>query len=404
MRHRSVVAALIVCTVVGALPAGAQRPWRAPGYPGVYVQELPKVAGAIEQAETSVVAFVGPTPTGPMDKPVAVTSFADYAAQFGGLEPKSPVSFAVRLFFDNGGARAWIVRSDLTPPRVRGRRAPSLAGALQALDGAEPVNILCIPEVDDEVIVAAAERWCAQHRVFLLIDPPASADTPSAVKAWLGGPDAPPRTRDCATYFPWLRVPTDATSAKLRDCGPCGAVAGVIARTDEKRGVWKAPAGIDADLRGVDSLTYALTNQETALLNAQGVNALRVMATTGPIVWGARSRSSDPEWRYVPVRRFSLMIEESIDEGTQWAVFEPNAEPLWTRLRESVGAFMQELWRKGALQGARAEEAYFVQCGLGTTMTAGDVAAGRVIVTVGFAPLRPAEFTILTFSKQAATP
>ena len=414
MRHRSVVAALTVCIVaIGAFPAGGQRPTRTPlpvpvgprpTYPGVYVKEIPAVPPVIEQAATSVVAFIGATPTGPIDTPTMVTSFAEYAAQFGGLDPASPVSFAVRLFFDNDGTRAWIVRSDLTSTLNLGGGATALTSALQALDAVEPVNILCLPEVGDEVLLATAEGWCSRHRAFLLIDPPADAATPAAVEAWLSSPDAPPRKRDCATYFPWLRVLVGGNSTGLRDCGPCGAVAGVIARTDAKRGVWKAPAGTDANLRGVTSLTHTLTNAETAQLNAQGVNSLRTMPATGTVVWGARTLSSDPEWRYVPVRRFTLMLEESIDAGTEWAVFEPNAEPLWLRLHASVDAFMQELWRKGALQGVKAEEAYFVQCGLGTTMTAGDVAAGRVIVTVGFAPMRPAEFVVLTFTKQTATP
>jgi hypothetical protein len=348
---------------------------------------------AIAPAATSVAAFVGTTVSGPTDSPVLVTSFAEYQQQFGGLDDASPVSYAVRLFFDNGGARAWVVRAD--PATLPGGVAARTG--IYALDGADPVNILCIPEISEEAVLAAAEQYCSRRRAFLLIDPPAVASTAAEATNWLSGPSGPPRTRDCATYFPWL------VAADGRECGPSGAVAGAFARTDSARGVWKAPAGAAADLRGVASPAQSLTNTAAAALNQEAINPLREMSGRGLVVWGARTLSSDPEWKYIPVRRTALMIEESIELGTGWVVFEPNAEGTWARVRAQVSAFLDGLWRRGALQGATPRKAYFVRCDASTT-TPADVAAGRLNILVGFAPTKPAEFIVLSITRQMQTP
>lgn len=414
MQTRHVLTAVMLCALIWApfVPAQApDRPWwrpderptaapRRPSFPGVLIEQLPRRPQAIQQAETSVAAFVGATASGPTDSPVLVSSFARYQAQFGGLDPGSPVSYAVRLFFDNGGSRAWIVRTD--PAGLPGGSAN--ATGIYALDAADPVNIVCVPEVSAPAVLAAAEKYCEQRGAFLIIDPPSTAATPAAVSAWLVNPGGPPRTRDCATYFPWLQVASHGGTGPPRRCGPSGAAAGVFARTDAARGVWKAPAGTGADVRGISGLSYALTSADIATLNTPGINGIRALAGVGTVVWGARTLSSDPEWKYVPVRRMTLMIEQSVDAGTQWVVFEPNEEPTWTQVRAQIEGFLQDLWRRGALQGAKADEAYFVRCGLGTTMTAADVAAGRMHILVGFAPLKPAEFIVLTVTHQVPTP
>lgn len=409
MRTQLTVALVTLCALMGAWAVHSQPPTLRqapdgpvilkPTRPGVFVPEITSLRFTIQRAETSVAAFVGATVNGPMDTPVTVTSFSDYERQFGGLHAQSPVSHAVRLFFDNGGGRAWVVRTD--PAALPGGAANGTG--IYALDDADPVNLLCIPEVSTPAVLAAAERYCERRRAVLLIDPPEAVSTALDAVNWLKGPDAPPRTRNCATYFPWLSVPEAPGSATMRQCGPSGAVAGVYARTDASRGVWKAPAGTTADLRGVASLTQTVTGPDVAALNPEGVNAIREMAGRGILVWGARTLSSDPEWKYVPVRRLALMIEEAIEGGTQWVVFEPNDEPTWTRVRAMVENFMQQLWRDGALQGAKAEDAWFVRCGLGTTMTATDLTEGRLNILVGFAPLKPAEFMILTITHRLPT-
>ncbi|MGI5817456.1 MAG: phage tail sheath C-terminal domain-containing protein [Armatimonadota bacterium] len=414
MREMKALPVLVLIAVIAAPTAFAEDPGTAPTrpadrfrgtiqqrptVPGVYVEQLPVGARTIQPAATSVAGFVGATAQGPMDSPKLVTSLAAYQQQFGGPDADGPVGYAVRLFFDNGGSRAWVVRTD--PAALPGDATNSTG--IYALGDADTLNVLCIPEVSDPAVLTAAEQYCRQRRAFLIIDPPAGADSSAAIAAWLQSPGGPPRTPNCATYFPWLKVQDAAGSQTLRECGPSGAVAGIFARTDDARGVWKAPAGTEADLRGVHSLSHALTNADAAELNPRGINALRELPGLGMVAWGARTLSNDPEWRYVPVRRTALMIEENIDAGTRWVVHEPNAEPTWANVRAQVEAFMHDLWRKGALQGTRPSDAYFVRCDATTTTTA-DITLGRLNILVGFAPTRPAEFVILTIRQQAATP
>ncbi len=183
---------------------------------------------------------------------------------------------------------------------------------------------------------------------------------------------------------------------------PSAIAAGMWAKIDGKRGVWKAPAGVETRLTGAAGLEYVVENLEQDQLNPLGVNCIRKLPSYGSVFWGARSLSTkaDPEWRYVPVRRTAIYIEESIYNGIQWAVFEPNDHPLWGSLRANIGSFMNGLFRAGAFQGQTAKEAYFVRCGLGDTMTQGDIDRGQVIVIVGFAPLKPAEFVIVRIQQK----
>jgi phage tail sheath protein FI len=181
-------------------------------------------------------------------------------------------------------------------------------------------------------------------------------------------------------------------------------MAGIFARTDATRGVWKAPAGIESTLRGVQGLGYELTDGENGVLNPVGINCLRNFPVIGRVAWGARTlRGADEladEWKYIPVRRLALMIEESLFRGTKWVVFEPNDEPLWAQIRLNVGAFMNNLFRQGAFQGTRARDAYLVKCDKETT-TQNDIDRGRVNIFVGFAPLKPAEFVIIQIQQLA---
>jgi len=184
---------------------------------------------------------------------------------------------------------------------------------------------------------------------------------------------------------------------------PCGILAGVMARTDAQRGVWKAPAGLDASLNGVDALQVNLNDAANGILNPLGINCLRSFPS-GRVAWGARTlRGADrdaDEYKYIPVRRLALFLEESLYRGTQWVVFEPNDEPLWAQIRLNVGAFMQNLFRQGAFQGRTPREAYLVKCDKETT-TQNDINLGIVNILVGFAPLKPAEFVIIKIQQLA---
>jgi phage tail sheath protein FI len=212
------------------------------------------------------------------------------------------------------------------------------------------------------------------------------------------------RHRNAAVYFPRPRIADPLQQNRLRSVGASGTMAGLYAATDAARGVWKAPAGTEVRLRGVQDLDYVLTDRENGALNPQGVNCLRIFPIFGNIAWGARTLDGADqqasEWKYVPVRRLALFLEESLYRGTKWVVFEPNDEPLWAQIRLNIGAFMQGLFRQGAFQGQTPREAYFVKCDKETT-TQTDINLGIVNILVGFAPLKPAEFVMIKIQQMA---
>jgi phage tail sheath protein FI len=279
--------------------------------------------------------------------------------------------------------------------------APGKAG-IMALENTDLFNLLCIPpDTNGDIpgnVWDSAGAYCLARRAMLLIDPPANWRDKDAAR---NGVDTvlPSRIKNAAIFFPRLVEEDPLHDGQLDTYVPCGAVAGVFARTDSQRGVWKAGAGTEATLSGVSQLSVTLTDAENGQLNPLGVNCLRAFPVIGRVVWGARTlRGADllaDEWKYIPVRRTALFIEESLFRGTQWVVFEPNDEPLWAQIRLNVGAFMNSLFRQGAFQGKTPQEAYLVKCDKETT-TQDDINRGVVNIVVGFAPLKPAEFVIIT--------
>ena len=263
-------------------------------------------------------------------------------------------------------------------------------------------NLVCVPGLTDPDTVTTLQTRCRERRAFLIVDAPEGtpvADMPD-VQSDLAGTDG----NYAALYYPWIRSPDPLKQGARRPFPPCGFVAGVYARTDAGRGVWKAPAGIDAGINGASELELALSNAENGQLNPLGINCLRSLPVYGSVVWGARTlhghNDRASEWKYVPVRRMALFLEESLYRGTQWVVFEPNDEPLWAQIRLNIGAFMQNLFRQGAFQGSTPREAYFVKCDRETT-TQNDINLGIVNIHVGFAPLKPAEFVVIKLQQIA---
>lgn len=280
---------------------------------------------------------------------------------------------------------------------------------LQALRDVDDVNLLSLPELaayesteDMVTVLSAAEALCEERRIFLLVDAPASWVGVDSARAGIGAFD-PVRSNYAGLYFPQLRM-ADPLTGRLRSFPPSGAIAGVVARTDSERGVWKAPAGTEARLAGVRSLTVQLTDRENGLLNPLGVNCLRTFPVVGSLVWGARTLEGadglDSEWKYVPVRRLALHVEESLYRGLRWVVFEPNNEQLWQQIRLDASSFLHTLFRQGAFKGGTPREAYFVKCDEETT-TAADIAEGVVNVVVGIAPVKPAEFVVVKIQQIA---
>ncbi|RXS60003.1 phage tail sheath family protein [Streptomyces sioyaensis] len=584
-------------------------------YPGVYIDEVKSSVRTITGVPTSVAAFVGYAPRGPVDRPVHVTSWADYETVFGGLQMNSPMSYAVYQFFLNGGSDAEIVRvvkadpkqrntvrvpiagsqrrqlpSGSSPPPAKstGRSKPAAEGeaenspageeggeagtpaadapaakqaasarsasstgqpfellaaspgrwaerlevtvdydvakpekdgAAAAPSSAKPVfnlvikdngngltetyrnvttdpdsprsldhqlassqlvrldpdqanrladvlppettgqarplggdaddrpssiadytgseaqktgvhqllktdifNVLCLPDCEwlqqnnqnltDLLTQSAA--LCADRRAIFLVDPPAAWTAPENGEA-VSVPQLVDRVKstpvlegdlakNAAVYFPRVLAPDPLRGGALRPFPPSGVMAGVLARTDVQRGVWKAPAGTDASLNGVVDLEVPLTDGNIGQLNPVGVNCLRRLPAAGPVAWGARTlRGADrlaDEWKYLPVRRLALFIEESLFRGTQWVVFEPNDEPLWASVRLNIGAFMNTLFRAGAFQGRTPQEAYLVKCDKENNPQ-NDIDRGIVNIQVGFAPLKPSEFVIVHIQQLA---
>lgn len=239
--------------------------------------------------------------------------------------------------------------------------------------------------------------------LFYVADLPRAAgtDVGAAVKGSLSALGSLSRSDLTAVYWPWVQVsdPVGAGRDAVLAVPPSGHVAGLYARTDARRGVWKAPAGVEATLLGIRTLDYKLLDGHQDDLNPKGLNALRLVPSAGAVVWGARTLRPDSEWRYVSVRRLAIFLRKSLYEGTQWAVFEPNAEPLWASLRTAVGAFMEQLFRQGAFAGRTSREAYFVKCDAETTRPE-DQASGLVNLWVGFAALKPAEFIVVKLSQK----
>jgi uncharacterized protein len=510
-----------------------------PTFPGVYIDELPSGVHTITGVATSIAAFVGTTQRGPTDRPVHITSLADFQRAFGDVSPRWPVSQAVFQFYLNGGSEAEIVRlssgaaaqialdgvplvasgpgpwgnslrvrvdydtadgppgggADATSYNLTvldtstGRResflnvsidpqssrslknvlagsslialpdtgavldkAPGKHADIAANDadqdpfsdahtdrytqgtGGTPgaaltdsdykggatgqadkrgiyqlyktdiFNLLCLPHAPESVL-AAALALCVERRAMLLVDPPAAWTT---VATAVSGMDSPPVSGDsaknAAIYFPRLLAPDPDQAGATQTLDPCGTLAGVMARTDVQRGVWKAPAGTGASLNGVVGFDVPMTDLENGQLNKLGVNCLRTFPVIGPVSWGARTlRGADrlgDQWKYLPVRRLALFVEESLYRGTQWVVFEPNDEPLWASIRMNVGAFMNGLFRQGAFQGATAREAYLVKCDKENNPQ-NDIDQGVVNILVGFAPLKPAEFVIIHIQQLA---
>lgn len=284
--------------------------------------------------------------------------------------------------------------------------SPSMKTGIHALLDVDLFNILSIPEtftmsaLEQALVIPAATALCEARRAFYIVDAPIDS-TLATIGGWA---NTASQSRNAATYFPAVRIVDPLDGLRPRAMAPSGTLAGVYARTDATRGVWKAPAGTDAVLNGVLDLALPVNDLENGQVNPLGVNVLRSFPAYGRVAWGARTmKGADAqadEYKYIPIRRLALFIEESLYRGTQWVVFEPNDEPLWAQIRLNIGAFMNGLFRQGAFQGRTQQEAFFVKCDKETT-TQADRNLGIVNIQVGFAPLKPAEFVVLTIQQIA---
>jgi phage tail sheath protein FI len=393
--------------------------------PGVYVEEIDSGTRPIEAVGTSTAGFVGtaPNPDAFIDEAVAINNWSEFRRRYVRDGDKgTDLANAVYGFFLNGGSRCYVVNTkadgaiagkgrgldalaaidEIAIIAAPGRTDPASHGAL--LDAAESLNdrvaiLDAPPRVDDvEVLTRAADGSAAPSPT-----PAVEGDAaPAAPRGRGPKPGLRPRDSDGgygACYFPWLRGRDAVDPDSLAQIPPSGHMAGIYARTDSERGVHKAPANVT--IRGVEGLTQMLSRAEQDVLNPVGVNCIRFFTREGVRVWGARTLApSASNWRYLNVRRLFNMIEESIAISTRWVVFEPNAGPLWKDIQRDVGAFLTLLWRQGALAGARPEDAFFVKCDAETNPPE-VVDAGQVVVVIGIAPVKPAEFVIFRIGQTA---
>jgi phage tail sheath protein FI len=300
----------------------------------------------------------------------------------------------------------------ITDTEVQGVEASKTG--IFALEKTDLFNLMSIPPLTPGVsgtdvamgTWTAAAAYCQRRRAFLIVDAPSVWTVSTGANAAttnIGGFSAIAR-KNAAIYFPRFLQADPLQDGNLEQFAPSGLIAGLMSRIDSSRGVWKAPAGIEANLEGVSNLTINMTDKENGLLNPLGINCLRNFPGIGIVSWGARSLEGQDilasEWKYVPVRRLALFLEESLFRGTKWVVFEPNDEPLWAKIRLNLNAFMMSLFRQGAFQGSTPDKAFFVKCD-GETTTQNDRNLGIVNIEVGFAPLKPAEFVIIKIQQIA---
>jgi uncharacterized protein len=386
--------------------------------PGVYVEEVDRGSKPIEAVGTNTVGFLGESAKGPLNESVLITNWSQFVKTFGDFKDCSEhLAHSVYGFFNNGGSRCFVVnvgapveaKQEAKQGDKKDDKAPQQgAGGRDALyigrDGGPGARtgLKCFDEVDEIAIVAAPGQISAAVQDALLShcetrkDRFAVLDSPETIT---GGVDKLPKPRDSkygAYYFPWIQV-YDPDKGNIF-VPPSGHIAGVYSRTDSERGVHKAPA--NEVIRGALGLKYNVSKGEQDLLNPKGINAIRFM--NGAIrIWGARTLSSDPSWRYINVRRLFIMVESSIERATQWVVFEPNDHRLWKRVQRTISSFLTLLWRNGALMGTSPEQAFYVKCDEETNPPE-VIDAGQLVVEIGLAPVKPAEFVIFRIGQMAS--
>jgi phage tail sheath protein FI len=386
--------------------------------PGIYMEEIPSGARPIQAVGTSTAAFVGVAPNRNAYKNEvrAINNWSQFLKEFVGEQDTStPLSHAVYGFFLNGGGRCYVLNIG---------KDGSLTGAgrtrtgLALLESYDDVAILGIPGYTDAASWGAALDHCEKlkDRVAVLDAPESVKDLGMLTKVATAEPaKKPPAAEGAAApsegararvsdrgygafYYPWVVV-RDPLSGENVTIPPSGHVAGIYARVDSMRGVHKAPA--NETVLGALNLNYWMTNEEQGELNDNGVNCIRFFPREGIRVWGARTLAADAQWRYLNVRRLFNMIEKSIVLSTRWVVFEPNDESLWKSIRRDIKAFLTLVWRDGALMGATPEEAFFVKCDAETNPRE-VVDAGQVVIYIGIAPVKPAEFVIFRIGQTAS--
>ncbi|MDX1678369.1 phage tail sheath family protein [Arsukibacterium sp.] len=380
--------------------------------PGVYVNEVQIAGKPISPAETSRVAFIGHAEAGSLTKPQLINSFADYQRVFlsteqGRLTMPQAMTHSVMAFFGNGGTSAYIcLLTDNDYHRFY----------QNVLSNYHDFSLIVLPgrhwgDAEGKAAIQATLAFCQQvRRCMLLLDvPPGQQFHTTAAITGLKLPSS----GFAAVYYPWLMMANPLYQATAKPgtarsflVAPSAAAAAIYGKTDSIHGVWKAPAGVAARLTGVIGTEFAVDSHSQRQLNPLGINCIRTLARLGTVLWGARTLASqsDAQWRYIPVKRMAIFLEQSIVQSLQWVVFEPNDQPLWQAVTFHISNFMLSLFRAGALQGMTQKEAFFVRCGLNQTMTQQHIQRHQLVIVLGFAPVKPAEFVVINITCQLNEP
>jgi phage tail sheath protein FI len=412
--------------------------------PGVYVEEIESGSKPIEAGSTSIVGFLGVAEKGPVNEAVLVTNWSQYTGVFGALHSGGWLGHGVYQFFQNGGTKCYInnlappqtaaapesfgseslgseslgeddfeeEHEDSAPRKARGEENtytkvsnPADIGrliigkdeglgkktGLYLFDTIPDISLVAAPGLTDPAAQDAILSHCEKNRYrFAVLDSPEELP---------GGIDTLPMPRDSimgAYYFPWVSM-YDMVADQELFAPPSGGICGIYSRVDATRGVHKAPA--NEIFRTALSLKYKLTDGEQELLNPKGVNCIRAFPGRGIRVWGARTFSSNSEWKYINVRRLFCMIEQAVQNGTHWVVFEPNTPDLWKKIVRNLTAFLLNIWKSGALFGETPEEAFYVRCDAELNPQE-SIELGYVIAEIGIAPAKPAEFVVFRFTQK----
>lgn len=396
--------------------------------PGVYVEEIESGSKPIEAGATNIVGFLGVAEKGPVNQATLVTNWTQYTKIFGGLHDGGWLGHGVYQFFQNGGTKCYI--NNLAEPKSKkgesnqknGDKAAEKAddsissakyevknpdniakliigkdegvgkkSGLHLFDEIQDISLICAPGVTDPAAQDAILTHCEKNRFrFAVLDSPETLE---------GGIDTMPMPRDSimgAYYFPWVQM-YDMVADQNIYAPPSGGICGVYGRVDSTRGVHKAPA--NELFKTALGLKYNLTDAEQEMLNPKGINCIRDFPGRGIRVWGARTISSNPEWRYVNVRRLFCMVEQALQNGTNWVVFEPNTRDLWKKITRNITAFLLNIWKSGALFGNTPEEAFYVRCD-DELNPPESIDAGYVTIELGLAPAKPAEFVVFRVSQK----
>ncbi|MGE0711483.1 MAG: phage tail sheath C-terminal domain-containing protein [Planctomycetota bacterium] len=393
--------------------------------PGVYVEEVDRGSKPIEAVGTSTAGFLGTCSKGPVNKPIFIGNWTQFTNTFGDFRDSQYLAHAVYGFFNNGGTRCFVTnvgehpggldkvaadapaaaggegkdkkaaapapkgdwQKQLTGMFIGEDKGPGARTGLKTFEDIDDISLVLCPGMVEPAIQDAVLTHCELKKDrFAVLDSPETID--------MGGIDKIPKPRDSkygAYYFPWIEV-YDPERGNIF-VPPSGHMVGIYARSDAERGVHKAPA--NEIVRGALGLKYSISRSEQDILNPKGINCIRDFSRRGRgiRVWGARTISSDASWRYINVRRLFIMVEESIDIGLQWAVFEPNDHRLWKKITRDVSSFLYRIWKSGALFGMTPEEAFYVKCDSETNPVE-TIDAGQVITEIGICPVKPAEFVI----------